>query len=393
MKKHALFNLIAVSVLLGLLVSTAEAQSIEAAGFQFKLYGYVKLDAIYDTHRVAPGEVMFYVLPLEDGKKDDQFRMTARETRLGLDITAPEYRGIKTTGRIEADFYGSGGGDNTPNLRLRLAYVDFALTNGFSVRAGQDWDTFITFLPRIVNFSYLADAGALGLRRPQLRATQDVKLSDTAKLSLKLAAARTIGQDIDGAGYDDGVDSGLPTGQGNLMLETPLWTEKAMKVSVSGHVGRETLDKVEDDAITVNDEKNYNSWSVIGSLYLPLIERAAVQGTIWQGENLDTYFGGIGQGINKTLETSIAAKGGFAQLLLDVTKDVNVNFGYGLDDPDSDDLNRNDRSRNEIIFCNVFYSLTPAATIAFEYSHIKTSYKEADDAQNDRFHGAVMYRF
>ncbi len=371
----------------------AAVQIVEIPKLKLKPYGYIKLDAIYDTHRVAAGDVMYYVQPKPSSGSDDEFRMTARETRIGLNLSAEEIHEITATGKIEVDFYGSGGSDNAANLRMRLAYIDLAMPSGFSVRAGQDWETFVTILPRIVNFSFLADAGALGLRRPQVRATQEVKLTDKTKLIAKLAAARTIGQDIDGGGYDDGVDSGLPTMQGNLILESPLWTEKAAKISVSGHIGRETCDKVEDGVVVANDDKNYDTWSVIGSLYLPLIKMATLQGTIWQGENLDTYYGGIGQGINKTLEKSIAAHGGFAQILFDLTEKLNLNIGYGLDNPDGGDLNAKDRSKNEIIFSSVFYKLTPAATLAFEYSNIRTSYKASAKAENNRFQGALKYEF
>ncbi|MCA1809173.1 MAG: DcaP family trimeric outer membrane transporter [Kiritimatiellia bacterium] len=372
---------------------TAPAQAPAPDAFSFKLYGYVKLDASYDTHDVVPGDLMFYALPHKAGVDDDSFRMTARETRIGLNIIAPEVNEIATSGKLEVDFYGNGGGENTPNLRLRLAYVDLTMPNGCSLRAGQDWETFITVIPKIVNFSYLADAGALGLRRPQLRATKGFKLTDTVKLTAKLAAARTIGQDIDGYGKDDGVDAGLPTAQGNLILEAPLWTARPAKISVSGHAGRETLDRVEDGELLANDDKDYSTWSVIGSLYLPLLNNLTLQGSVWRGENLDTYFGGIGQGINKTLQTSIAAQGGFAQLLLDVNEKLNFNIGYGMDDPDDGDLNLNDRSKNQILFTSLFYKLTPAATLAVEYSNLQTDYKGSDNAENNRVQGAVIYNF
>ena len=372
---------------------TYTVQFEELPHLSLKPYGYIKLDAMYDTHNIAAGDLMFYALPHIDGVDDNEFRMTARETRIGLDINLSETGPVKMSGKIEMDFYGTGGSDNAANLRMRLAYVDMVLPRGLSLRAGQDWDTFITVIPRIVNFSYLADAGALGIRRPQLRATQEIQLDEKTRLIAKLAAARTIGQDIDGGGKDDGVDAGLPTGQANLFLERQLWTERAAKIGISGHVGRETCDKVDAGTICANDDQDYDTWSLIVSFYLPLCHRATLQGCIWQGENLDTYYGGIGQGINKTLETGIAAKGGFAQLLLDLTVHLNLNFGYGLDDPVEADLNAEDRSKNEIVFSSLFFKLTRNAVLALEYSNLRTAYKDADKAENNRVQGAVIYYF
>ena len=105
---------------------------------------------------------------------------------------------------------------------------------------------------------------------------------------------------------DDGADSGKPSVQGNLIFETPAFANKPAKISISGHFGQETLDTSVSNKITDVDTKDYDSWSVIGSILLPFCNIAAIQGSVWQGENLDNYFGGIGQGINKTLDTEIA---------------------------------------------------------------------------------------
>ena len=301
--------------------------------FSLTLYGYVKLDASYDTSRVSAGDLAFFVMPKEAGENDDEFNFTARETRIGLDIKAPTYGDTKVSGKIEIDFYGNGGGDNTPVPRMRLGFVDVA--NGdWLVRAGQDWETFITAIPKIDNFSYLADAGALGLRRPQLRVQKDFVITTDSKFVAKVAAARTIGQDIDGGGQNDGADASFPTAQYNLTFESKLFAEKTAKFGVSGHWGRETADSLDTNKVVeASDDKNYDTWSVIGSMVLPVTEWAAIQGSIWKGENLDTYYGGIGQGVNTKLGKTISAVGGWGQLVFDVTKKLNWNLGCGIDDP------------------------------------------------------------
>jgi hypothetical protein len=358
----------------------------------FKPYGYVKLDAAYDSTRTANGDYMWYVLPKVEGKSDDEFNMTARETRFGMDLTGSDVGTAKTTGKIEGDFYGPGGTANSPNLRLRLAYLDVAMINGFSVRAGQDWDAFMTVSPKMINFGYLADAGALGLRRPQCRITQEMKVG-ASKLIAKVAAARTVGEDIDGGGHDDGADSGRPTVQGNLVFETKLLSTKAAKIGISGHWGTETVDTSISNKITRVDSKDYDTWSAIGSLYFPVLERVAFQGSVWQGENLDIYYGGIGQGINKDLEREIGAQGGWAQVVMDLTECINFNVGYGWDNPDDADLNKNNRTKNEMVFTSIYYKLNSAATLAFEYSNMTTYYKGADKAENNRFQGSAIYKF
>ncbi len=386
------------TAMLGLAMAAGAQVTVSAAEkplLTLKPYGYVKLDAAYDSQKTAAGDLMFYVLPKAAGESDNEFNMTARETRLGLELTGPDTDVFKTAAKVETDFYG-GNTANSPNLRLRLAYLDVAMPCGTALRAGQDWETFITVIPRIVNFSYLADAGALGLRRPQFRLTQEVPIGDS-KLVAKLAAARTIGQDLDGGMQDDGADAGYPTLQYNLGVETPLLTSRPTKLSVSGHWGTETVDATVSNEVVEVDAKDYETWSVIGSLVLPVYQRdaqkVAVQGTVWQGKNLATYYGGIGQGINKTLQRAIGAKGGYVQLITDLTEALNWNLSYGLDDPDNEDLNDGNRARNHMVFTSVFYKLTSAVTAALEYSYMTTSYKAGSDASNNRVQGAMIYKF
>ena len=394
----------------GMLVGIAAAglAAITAAGAEFKIpapgagnqpplltlkaYGYIKLDAAYDSQKTSAGDALFYVLPKVNGASDNEFNMTARETRLGLELTGPDMEGLKTTAKVEVDFYG-GNTANSPNLRLRLAYLDLAMPSGTAVRAGQDWETFMTVIPRTVNIAIMADVGALGLRRPQFRVTQDIPIYNKTKLVAKVAAARTIGEDIDGGMQDDGADSGYPSLQYNLCLETPLLTAKATKLSVSGHWGNETLDSVVSNAVVDTDVKDYNTWSVIGSLFLPVHEKVALQGTIWQGQNLDTYYGGIGQGINKTLQKGIGARGGYIQLITYLTERLNWNLSYGMDDPDDQDLNAGNRSKNQIVLTSVYYKITSAVTAAFEYSYLNTSYKDQANAADNRVQGAMIYNF
>lgn len=380
----------------GIVLPAAGQQALPVQSrYDMTLYGYVKLDASYDTQRTAAGNIMFFVLPESSGGRDREFNLTANESRIGLRLNLPAMNGFETTGQVEADFYGAGGTQNSPNLRLRLAFMDVK-HGDWALRAGQDWETFIVFLPRIVNFSYLANAGALGLRRPQARLTHTAKLGETTTLTTRLAAARTIGQDIDGLGQDDGAAAGYPSGQAALILSTGSWTERPVLVAVSGHAGSEKVAEYE-----VGDAENpvavpaadYDSWSVIGSLSLPLSRQLLLQGTIWAGENLDNYFGGIGQGVNKAGRTAIAAQGGWAQLVMNPMDTVNINLGYGLDSPDKDDLNSGDRSRNEMRFGSVFYNLTQAITLAAEYSWMTTSYLDGKDAENHRVQGAAIVSF
>ena len=367
--------------------------TVPDAGLRLQIYGYLRADLSHDTQATAPkGDFAFYVLPEVNGEKDAQTHFGARESRLGLNLFGPDSANWKTTGKLEMDFYG-GDKANAYNPRMRLAYLDLAHSSGFSLRFGQDWETFTEVTPRIVNFAYLSDVGALGLRRPQARATQDLKVTDNTKLVLKIAAAQTVGEDLDGGTFDDGADADWPTAQFNVALHQKLWTEKSARIAFSGHYGQETVDESVSNAVVAADAQDFDSWSAQGSIFLPICKQLAVQGNLWKGENLDTYFGGIGQGVNMALGREIEAQGGWAQLLYDPTDKLAFGFGYAVDDPKDEDIAEGKPSKNQSIFGNVSYKFTAAVTALAEYTHMTTDYLGRDDAENDRVQVAMKYAF
>jgi hypothetical protein len=368
-------------------VAGAPAAERPATGVRAKyhatLYGYLKLDAAYDTHQTANGDLAFHVVPKPEGRSDPQFNMTARESRLGLRLVAAETADWLAAGTFEADLYG-GGSANSPVPRLRLAFADLT-RGGWSLRAGQDWDTFISVIPRSLDFSTLAHQGALGLRRAQLRATRWFGEPGEHRWETRWALARTIGQDLDGGGTDDGVDAATPTFQWNVLQHGPT----GWRAGVSGHFGREMVDVVGSAA----RHERYDTWSLIISWAAPVGERWLFAGSLWTGSNLDTYFGGVGQGVNRALGTSIAARGGFVQAVFNPTSTWNLNFTAGLDDPDDRHLSPGMRSFNRHLSVSAYWQWNPAVCWAFQLTHLTTGYASAADADALRLHSAVFFSF
>lgn len=354
--------------------------------FDISIYGYIKLDAAYDSQATAIGDAAFFVLPQTDGKNDSEFNMTARQTRLGLNIGGPDVADGKVSAKLEMDFYGKGDSDNGYHPRMRLGYLQWK-SSDWGFVAGQDWDAFITAVPKSVNFAYLSDQGALGLRRPMFKLFKDVVMGEN-KLTLKVAAARTIGQDIDGLGQDDGADSTMPSLQYNAMISGPWFTEKAARAGISGHWGQETVDATDTIA-----EKDYDTWSVILSAVLPLTDMFSLQGTIWSGSNLDTYYGGIGQGINTKTQSAIGSQGGWMQFMVNVCESINVNAMVGMDDPEDGDLSAGMRSKNQYLGANAYYKWSPEMEFALEYVNLTTSYMDSEDETDNRIQGSVTYYF
>ncbi|MHC4751100.1 MAG: DcaP family trimeric outer membrane transporter, partial [Planctomycetota bacterium] len=134
------------------------------SNLDIQLYGYLKLDAAYDTSRTDNGNYAKWVEPENNNKNDDQFNMTANQSRFGMKITGPENDLMSTSGRVEADFYG-GGEENKPKLMLRHAYMKLDWpVDRFNIIAGQTSDVISPLFPSTVNYSVGWWTGNIGYR-------------------------------------------------------------------------------------------------------------------------------------------------------------------------------------------------------------------------------------
>ena len=359
-----------------------------AGGFEFKPYGWVQVDAAHDTSRTAYGDLMFFVYPdgvARAGKRELSF--SARGTRLGAYINAPESKSRTVTGRVEIDFTD----DLAPNkytFRLRLAYVDVAWGQGWSLRFGQDWDTYSNFHPSMVDPTILGFQGHTYGRHPQIRLTKETKLGEQTSLTAKVAIQHgRNSSDLDADGVPDENAAASPNLHGSLVLKTRLLTSRPSIFTISGAYGREEVGD------SVAYPGTYRSLFIHGGMQLPICESFTLQGEGWAGENIDNYLGGIGQGVNVNMGKEISSLGGWVQGVWQPIRTIKTGVGYGVDDPDDAVLAGNARTFNDRVFANIFYYITDKTTIGFEYSHIRTDYALTSDMDNHRVHLGVMYTF
>ena len=360
------------------------------SGVQFKPYGWIKFDAVYDSAKTSFGDIGFWVLPgSAAGGDQEELTFGARYSRLGVNLVAPEYDGIQVAGRIEGDFYEEAATANKYSPQLRLAYLDAAWGDGWSIRAGQDWDTHINFHPRTVDAATLGNTGHLYRRHPQVRLTKATALEDGSILTAKIAAQHGRNtSDVDQDAQADENASATPGLHASLVLQTKLLTDKFSTFTLSGAYGREKLGGVE----TV-DAGEYESVFVHAGVQLPVTRKLTLQGVIWTGENLDNYLGGVGQGVNAAAGTEVQAYGGWAQGVYEIDAHWSASLGYGIDNPNDDDLAGDARTSNERLFTNVFYKLTDRVTLSTEYSHFTTAYATSGDVTDHRAQFAAQLDF
>ncbi len=188
-------------------------------------YGYARLDILEDSTQSFADGIQPNLIARPGTYKGDHQRssLTARDSRLGFFVGAPQFEGVRSSAQIEFDFYGLEPSDARaadsvifPTPRLRHAYLKLE-TKIVDVVAGQYYDLFgwgSYFYPATV--AYLGVPGMIYHRAPQLRLEKKIRAGDVEVLAA-VAAVR--------AGERD---SGIPDGQAGLKIAYNGWSGAAM---------------------------------------------------------------------------------------------------------------------------------------------------------------------
>jgi hypothetical protein len=241
------------------------------------LYGFIELDVMHDSTQSFSEAIVNNEMARPGTYAGDNPRsqLTARDSRVGLRLSAPEYGSVKTSGLIEADFFGNQAPGTTEDLtfvaaavRLRHAYVKFE-TPVLDVLAGQTHDLFAWggagFYPNTVAF--LGVPGEIYHRDPQIRLS---KVLSGSYVTFEAAAAAVRPAQR---------DSEVPDGQGGLRIAFDRWLGASgqgaslpraapASLGVSGIYRRFTVPAFTASAANPNKA---NGWGVAVNLFLPII--------------------------------------------------------------------------------------------------------------------------
>jgi hypothetical protein len=364
-----------------------------------QFYGYIKADAAYDTSQGYPGDYVVWVNSEATNDDDDEFDLTANETRLGFNFTGPKTATMETSGKVEFDFYGNYAEENKAKIQMRHAYAQVYWPGSrFAILGGQTWDVISPLTPSTLNYTVLWDAGNIGYRRPQLRLTKGFELADQTILQVQGAIVRTIGSNLLVVPRS-GEDAGFPTLESRVGLTIPLLPAGPTRAGVSGHWGRE-----EYDLDTYGRHEDVDSWSINLDLTQPVAQKVLFKAELFTGQDLATYFGGIGQGATLTTvhvgntdivtdAKAISAHGGWFTFTFGPWDKWTFNTGLGIDQVDRDDVVTGARTSNRSIFGNTLYALNENITVGVELTCWRTEYRGPGDADDLRVQGSLIYRF
>ncbi len=130
-------------------------------------------------------------------RNDDEFNLTANQTRLGFKIAGPASETMKASGKIEFDLFGNYASENKAKLQMRHAYMTLLWPQtDLSLIVGQTWDVISPLNPNTLNYSVLWDVGNVGYRRPQIRLTKGLPLNDKVSVKLRARSSAPSGEPI-----------------------------------------------------------------------------------------------------------------------------------------------------------------------------------------------------
>jgi hypothetical protein len=391
-----------VNKLSGALADGVTWKQLTRSGFPIKFYGFFRMDAYYTTARMDSVIIPFFVRNESNGEaetNDNDFALDARLTRFGFDVDGGKICKTAITGKLEIDFanFIAGTVESRETPRMRLAYVNLKTDNWY-LRIGQDWDVISPLFPAINAESLMWNAGNLGDRRPQVQygwaSGTDTKCGPI--FDVKLAAGLTgaiSNQDLDPtvAGVSnerDGFDSGLPHFQARLGTTFKSWVcDQNVVLGAWGAIGWNETDT------EFNGEDEFTTWVVGVDFQVPIVKSLKLRGELWGGQALSDFRGGITQSINTTSGDEIDAIGGWAELVLDVSKTFTVAVGATADNPDDDDLVNNNKDLNWSGYVATKYDFGGGFKLGFDVIFWETQYVDTGLGNTLRFDLYTQFDF
>jgi len=369
---------------------------------EFKPYGFFELYGYGNDVQFMSNDVAVYVL--DDSKSTGN--ISARNTRLGLDITVPYIQSVDMMARLEIDFFGSipdsGVSDQSVGLRMRHGFFKLAKTfeskTTMSLVAGQTWTTaIIPTFPNVINPAAGWGAGNLWNRLPLVELGLSQK-AGPVDIGLKAAVVKPIsGTNANRKGFvelniDAGDASLWPSLQGQLFVKANfagidlLW-------AAGGAYGRENYTKGvkigSASEPTFGDEVEV--WMFNTALKI-CHKYAEVQGKYFMGANMDMFgfFGGsLIEDDDGYVIDSMKGMGYFAELSLKPYKGLRFSVGLGGEYTNHDQA---EYDQNDAVWVSAFWTFFDHFTPGFQWQQIITE-KDEKKLTGNSFMGSLRFSF
>ncbi|HJV67329.1 MAG TPA: hypothetical protein VJ550_16460 [Geomonas sp.] len=361
--------------------------------FNLSIGGFVKLDYVHNSENLGTNGALATLQPAGIPKasspaaKQDQSLFTARQSRLWFKVVGPSLLGAKSSALVETDFYGSGGNNESGNLRMRHAYGTLDWENT-QLLFGQYWDAFGLATASTLDFGLGATAGSPQQPRvAQIRGTQKVRLTEDNTLRFALAVQNPV-QDSNlqtGAANDSWSGAVNVAGQAMLVSKSlgvspGFWglSMNSLQTGFFGLYGKENLGGNNHPAA---------SWGYGLYAFVPILRAkdgksramtASFEGQVYMADNMAFNYA-TAASLTGVAGQKSGAKGYglFGQAIFYPTNNLGFTAGYGTRNAYNYGTyagSENFQKASSQIFANVAYDLNAAIRVAGEYQHVNTDY-------------------
>jgi hypothetical protein len=354
------------------------------------LGGMITTDMLFNSARpVAPG-TPFFLTP--KGPFDDEtFDIHARATTIYLAAKGPQIRGFESGGLIMFCLYNDSIVVDRYGFLPYQAWGELKNESG-RIAGGLQFDIFAPVIPTVLPFSIFAGTGNTGLYRGQLRVERFFYPAQDEQVTLTVGISDANPTIVNNDTLTE--DNGWPNVEARAawaigpLQQVGLAAQRPFEVGVSGVVGQ-----VRSTTVMPLAQVEADVWGVAGDYRWRVNQDWGLQAEIFTGQGLGTYGGSILQNTNSSTFEAIRTTGGWFEVYCYLTPCLHTHWGYGIDDPDGDDLAIGQVARNETVFANLLWDVTQSLRLGFEFTYRETEYVVLNANNGIGLHGQVQWKF
>jgi hypothetical protein len=143
-------------------------------------------------------------------------------------------------------------------------------------------------------------------------------------------------------------------------------------------------------------EVDYSPWLACAELKLKVTDRVNVVTEWWTGQGVGREFVRYDLDYNNAQDVEIQAWGGFGSLAFQLEPKIQLNAGYGIDNPDDDDVAGSTAAPflvNKVIFGNLKYNITKLYGVGVELMHFDTEQRSGLALTGERYTTGFWFVF
>ena len=385
-------------------IATHEVTKVETESkFPLKVSGLLLLNGFVNTRQVDIPAAPTYAIPGAGSTG-----LSVRQTVLGLDARGPHLFSASSHADLRVDFFANGTLSNYAAngiLRLRTAHaaLDWKSTEAFFALDRSILDPNAPSSLVAIAQPELAWAGNLWTWNPQIGMTHRFSLSDSSRFIAQAALIDT---------YDS-----LPPGKTSsnstvTQTERSRWPGTEARIALQhgeSGIGPEIGVGGYFSAHRNGDGDTFDAWAGTMDLRLPLSRYFDITANAYRGQALAGLGGGgylnyyyVYAGSNEVVH-ALDDAGGWAQLKARPGQRVEMNAGFGTDNPFAKEIQAALSSstgttypgltRNRSFYSNVIYSPSAYLMLSLEYRRLWTNLSSGPTAFSDVIGIGAGYRF